>query len=378
MKDLFLMIDPRSHIRNNPSVLKRHILYAEKVDSDSKGSSALIILSFGFKKDSDLPNIGKLTLLYFPIHLFGLRSKFRNIKEQISALGRVRLLISGDPWDGALIAFLLRNYIFAKVPIQLQVHADLGDNKWVKGSNINRVKSLIARFTLRKADNLRCVSTGQAAKITSMYAIEKTKITIVPVPTHDGRDATKIELIRPRPNSIGFVGRIQEDRGTDLFIQIIEQLNSTKLDFKVVIAGSGPASKEFIERLGSILNKSQVVYCGEVPTHEMVEIWDQIGVLISCPPSESYGRALREALANGVPIWITPTTGGLEFTQNLNPNYFRVLDPKLAPKELLTQYVDLSKAKISMSTIREIRKSNDMNLQNLIDSWIQISLTGTN
>jgi glycosyltransferase involved in cell wall biosynthesis len=355
----------------------RHLRYADRLNSDSKGGSGLVILSFGFKGFTELTTTGNLTIIYLPLHVFGLRPNFKKAKKQIDGLGQVCLLVSGDPWMGALLAILVRKLFFSMAPIQMQIHADLGNSEWIKSSFKTRAKALVAHITLQKADNLRCVSTGQAAKIASMYAIEKTKITVIPVPTYDGRDATKIDLDRPRPHSVGFVGRIQEDRGTDLFIKIIEKLNSTKLDFKVVIAGSGPASMEFISRLSSILDKSQVVYCGEVPSHEMAEIWDQIGVLISCPPSESYGRALREAVANGVPIWITPTTGGLEFAQNLNPNYYRVLDLTLKPKELFTQYEDLSKAKISMSSIKDIRESNDVNLRGLINCWLQIALIGT-
>ena len=58
----------------------------------------------------------------------------------------------------------------------------------------------------------------------------------------------------------------------------------------------------------------------------MEAAWNKIGILVSTAPSESYGRALREALIHGVPVWSTRTRGVSDLILESPSSNIRIID----------------------------------------------------
>ena len=65
------------------------------------------------------------------------------------------VLVSGDPWESAVTAIVARMFLKKKIPIQIQIHADIGDKLWLKSNPINVVKSWLARRTLKFASSIQ-------------------------------------------------------------------------------------------------------------------------------------------------------------------------------------------------------------------------------
>ena len=140
MKNTFLIIDPKSHIRNQKSVLSRHQRYAEELFTASNNSALLAVLSLGYHGDVQLEKKNNIWLFYFPLNIKRIIANYKSIKLKLLELGSIRLLISGDPWLGAVIVFTLRKFIFKGSVIEIQVHADIGDKAWRKINLLNSLK----------------------------------------------------------------------------------------------------------------------------------------------------------------------------------------------------------------------------------------------
>jgi glycosyltransferase involved in cell wall biosynthesis len=154
---------------------------------------------------------------------------------------------------------------------------------------------------------------------------------------------------------------------------VIEKINLKRQDFIVVVAGTGPKSEQFLSALETRVGAHRISNYHEVEPQNMGQIWNQIGVLLSCPQAESFGRTLREAISFGVPIWISPTSGGLEFTETLKSGYFQVLEPVLDVEKLAQQFLSLSKIKIDYDSAKIIVDDNNSFTRKLIDSWLKLA-----
>ena len=373
MKNVFLIIDPKSHIRNQISVLSRHQRYAEELIAASNNSTLLAVLSLGYYGDVQLEKKNNIWLIYFPLNIKGIIANYKLFRLKLLELGFIRLLISGDPGLGAVIVFTLRKIFFKGSLIEIQVHADIGDKAWRRINLFNSLKYTLAGLTLRRADQIRCVSSMQAHKIFSRLPSIVSKTVVIPIASSLESQSVNLNLEIDRPFSIGFVGRIHEDRGINRFLEVIEQINLKRQDFTVVVVGSGPKSQEFLNALETRVGTHRILNYHEIEPQNMGQIWNQIGVLLSCPQAESFGRTLREAISFGVPIWISPTSGGLEFTETLKSEYFQILEPVLDAEKLAQQFMSLSKIKIDYDSANKIVSENSSFTRKLIDSWLKLA-----
>jgi glycosyltransferase involved in cell wall biosynthesis len=147
------------------------------------------------------------------------------------------------------------------------------------------------------------------------------KVVMAPVPiTLIKRNGTFVTKL---PKTIGFVGRIQPERGLEFFYDFAKMIFNIDPTIKFLIVGDGSSRKSFEELLEKSIPKNQIEFMGHLPLEELEKVWERIGVLVSTAPSESYGRALREALIHGVPVWSTDTRGLRDLIQEYPPGKIR-------------------------------------------------------
>jgi glycosyltransferase involved in cell wall biosynthesis len=158
-----------------------------------------------------------------------------------------KVLISGDPWESLIQCTLLKFLLHSKneCKVQTQIHADIFSPSWNRANVINFTRYLMVRLLLRQANQIRTVSKDIANKLQYKFSISESKIIIAPVPLN-----LDFKGLRTYPNnrskSIGFMGRIQDDRGLDNFIQLIRKLSSEDDEIKYIVVGDGPR-REWLE-----------------------------------------------------------------------------------------------------------------------------------
>jgi len=372
-KNVILHIDPRGVIfSGGKDVIERQKKYARQLASLKYGSdldlnifssSSSSFLQSDINSNFELNNLSKPNLNFVS---FAFRSVMLCKEKKLN----VKLIIVGDPWESFICAKIIRIFLFKFVPIQVHIHADIGNPTWVKLGWQNKLRLWWARLSLKRVDAIRTVGYHQTWNIINSFNIEKSRISIIPIPINNLRLTSS--LISKRPKALALIGRIHDDRGVYDFIRLIKSLTGVRDDFTVVIAGGGPDEKRFVEEIKELLPQSRIKFLGYLTENELKKIWRKIGVLVSTAPAESYGRVMREALVAGVPVWATKSSGVEDLISKAGKNAVRILDLSKSSHELNVELDKLLNSKISLNFRKQFIKDNSTYAQLLAKSWVDL------
>jgi glycosyltransferase involved in cell wall biosynthesis len=246
-----------------------------------------------------------------------------------------QIITCSDPWASYFYArlssiFRIRNVSYARIPFQLQIHADFLTQNWRRSGVIPLVKFIFAKYAIKQADQIRCVSNSIAMDISTRFNISATRIISVPVPINVA--GVKSVSEKSLPLSIGFVGRLHAERGLDVFSKAVTSLFKIEPRLKVIVIGDGPERESLRGKLLETIPSSQLEMLGHLNTLE--DAWGKIGILLSTAPTESYGRSTREALMHGIPVWGVKSRGIDELIAEAGNEVVRELNVQLSSQEL--------------------------------------------
>ena len=365
-----LILDPRGNIAvGGKDVIARHEIYAKELRRQGKTSNLelkVFSAAVSAKSTSKGKNERVITISTptFNSYMFA-RKLHKFIK--LNNLD-VKLLVAGDPWESYWSAYFLNRFLKKKTPIQIQVHGDIADPRWRRINLRNRIRFLLAKLSLPKALSVRAVTKYQAENLVKAFGIKGERIVVVPVPITVANKS--VALKSQRPKTIGLIGRIHQDRGIWEFIRLIRVLNSSSMDFKVVVIGDGSSKDKFLLKLGSVVSKNRLVYLGQLPESELRKVWKKIGVLVSMAPVESYGRVMRESLIAGVPVWATSSSGVKDLMDTCKKGEVKLLDLNKSEASLDKDFKSLLKTKVNSDFSKRFIKENNTYAAKLANSWI--------
>jgi len=121
-----------------------------------------------------------------------------------------------------------------------------------------------------------------------------------------------------------------------------------------------------------VLPKSKIRFLGHLPEKELKKVWKEIGVLVSTAPAESYGRAMREALVAGVPVWATKSSGVEDLISKAGKDAVKILDLTQSSNELSKELNQLLKSKVPLSFRKQFIKDNSTYARLLAKSWVDL------
>ena len=365
-----LILDPRGNIAvGGKDVIARHETYAKELFTQGKSlrldlkvfSAGVSLQSSGKGKNERVITISKPT---FNSYMFAKKAhKFIKINNL-----NVKLLVAGDPWESYWSAYFLNKFLNKRIPIQIQVHGDIADPRWRRINYRNRIRFSLAKLSLPKASSVRAVTKYQAENLVKAFGIKRERIVVVPVPITVV--SKSVALQSERPETIGLIGRIHQDRGIWEFIRLIRILNSSSKDLKVVVIGDGPSKDKFLLKLSSVIPKNRIIYLGQLPESELRKAWKRIGVLVSMAPVESYGRVIRESLIAGVPVWAKASAGVKDLMDNCKKGEVKLLDLSKSDASLDKDFKTLLKTKVSSDFSKRFIKENNTYAAKLAISWI--------
>lgn len=371
-RSAILILDPRGNISlGGKDVINRHLEYAKALFSKSE-KYKLIVCSTSHQgnrtfhsKFMDRFILSKPTLN--PV-IFSWRVYRCLCKEKIE----IKLIVVGDPWESFWTGFLLVKFLRRKVPIQLQIHGDIADPLWRKINWRNQVRFYLAKYSCSKTTLIRAVGHNQKNNLIRNLNLSESKIVVIPVPISNNAINLNKLRITQRPRSIALIGRIHEDRGIWSFLDLVNKLNHTSKDFDVIIIGSGKAEIEFLSRVKLVIPSQRLQILGQLPQESLAKMWNKIGVLLSLAPVESYGRAMREALISGVPVWALKSSGVLDLISESNSKGIRLIDLNSSPKALLKEFESLIRVKPDYEFRRKlVDENNDLSIL-LVNSWLKL------
>jgi glycosyltransferase involved in cell wall biosynthesis len=367
---VILSLDPRGLIINEGiDTIYRHYMYAKRLNGIQKPTKTKYVILSSNKKTwkhnlgSNFFQVIRISNPTLNIFLFASKAKKCVQKNGL----RVELIVAGDCWENFWCAVVLSKLLREKIPIQVQVHGDIADPAWRRINFKNRIRFFAAKQALLRAAAIRCVSNQQKLNLITSFGLDHRKIYVVPVPIKVSGTSLRREK---SPRSIGFIGRIHEDRGIWNFIELVRRLNMWDTSFKLLIAGDGPDRVKFLRKLEKVFPKNRVRYLGKISQGKLKSSWQSIGVLVSMAPVESYGRVLRESLLAGVPVWATPSSGVVDLLESAEPGTVKVLEFEEDNSKLYKDFESLLKIKVGPKFRDKFIKENNSYSDKLAKSWI--------
>ena len=368
-KKALFILDSRGIISvHNEYDLKRHIEYAERIN----GVNEKILVAVATTNPSFTSVTTFENLTVYPIS--GNRRFSPKYLREVSTLirkldlGRI-LFIAGDPWESAISLFLIRRFCSTDSRSQVQIHADITTDEWVHLSKINRVRKFVLSLTLKRFESIRVTSLEIMRSIAGKYGIPQERFIVSNLRINLDPISSPV-LAENRPKSISFVGRMEKDRGLDIFVELIKKVSDLNTILNIV--GSGPDQTKFVEELKEIVGSERVNVWGEIGPQEMPSLWKQTGLLVSTAPSESFGRTIREAACFGVPVLGVASRGFNEFAHSTDVPWVRVLDQLGNPGQTQEVVRELLVAKTSLKVREKILSEQEEQISNLVQCWISL------
>ena len=233
---------------------------------------------------------------------------------------QIDLVLTQDPFITGLVGWLIKKIY--KVKFLIHFHGDYWDNKyWLREKWYNYFLLLLSKFLVKKADGIKVVSSGIKNKLIK-EGLKERKIRVIPTPVDLKKfskfNQEKVEKLRKsNQNKKTIINAGRDDPAKDyrtLFktAKLIRQKYGT---FALWQIGAG---KKMDKEEGIIFNSF-----GKIEQKELLNYYYASDIYVSSSAHESFGKVLIEAMAAGLPVVATATTGSKDIIQN-NVNGFLV------------------------------------------------------
>lgn len=204
-------------------------------------------------------------------------------------------------WIGAVIARRL------KVPLVATEHATTFSTNAPRPPT--KGETLKAKFAWRRAEYVLPVSNVLALPIKRL--VPEARVRIVP-------NVVDVSLFRPQiesqqPGHIASVGLLTEEKGFDQLLEALAILRDSGHEFHLDLVGDGPLRNR-LETLASSLRIQQSVrFHGLLSKEQTSQVVAGSQMFVSASRFETFGVAIAEAIACGVPVVATDCGGPTDF-----------------------------------------------------------------
>jgi len=216
------------------------------------------------------------------------------IGREIMATKGQWLITARDPFETGLVGYWLKRKY--NLPFHLQIHTDFLNPYFKKESFLNKVRVLLAKFLIPRADHIRAVSERIKNSLVLNLKIQGSKITILPVFV----DIEKIKQVSlktdlhqkyPQFDFIILMGsRFTKEKNIGLAIEVMTEIVKKFPKTGLIIVGSGP-EKENLK-----INKNVII---EDWTDDLSSYYKTADLFLLTSNYEGYGMTIIEATAAG-------------------------------------------------------------------------------
>jgi hypothetical protein len=262
------------------------------------------------------------------------------------------ILVAGTPFQPFLAAIAIKLF-FKNCRIQVSIHGELA------GVESGLLKRWFFGKQIKRSDAIRFVSLAQQREFENKYRISHIPKSVTPVPI----DVPNKSGAKKNVEAVGFVGRIHSERDPIFWASIVTEFPTLR---KIVI-GDGPLEHQLKNALPS------AVFRGRLDGEALLKQWDEIGILISTAPHESYGLAIREALLNGVGVVARESAGVKQLSQDF-PRLVKTFTTKDEAIRAIMSFIDsYPNAEEFVSFKNWFIATQNYSLKSLADLWNSIS-----
>lgn len=162
-------------------------------------------------------------------------------------------------------------------------------------------------------DGFICVSSKIRETLVEKFKVHASKVFFIPQPIQ--YDKCFVEIRQNNgPLKIGIASRItQKQKRSDLIIPFIQELEKSKIDYILEIAGDGElldSIRSFVDQY-SIPDKVRVL--GYIDKEEMTSFWEKQDIFVNFSDFEGTSLSMLEAMSYGCVPLVTDVSGVSDF-----------------------------------------------------------------
>ena len=212
----------------------------------------------------------------------------------------------------------LLTYLINPKKIVATYHCDVNLRPSLMNNFIVKVMDLSHKIALKRIPRIvfSSLDYAKSTRFCSRFLDKATEI----APLHKPIQKVKCKI---RPHSIGFCGRIVEEKGIDVLLKAFEIVKKEIPDAELRIAGDykNIAGGSIYLELKDYVEEhhiSDVTFLGKVPEKDLTKFYSELGVftLPSINSLEAYGLVQLEAMICGVPVVASDLPGVRTIVQN--------------------------------------------------------------
>lgn len=212
-----------------------------------------------------------------------------------------------DPFENGLLGWVIsRN---KEKPLQLQVHTDFLSPFFKKESLKNRIRVLLAKLLLPKADSIRVVSERIKDSLVSTFSLKPLTVSVLPV-------FIDREVLLKQPISFSLrekfhffskivitVSRLEKEKNIDLVISAFKLVLEKEPKAGLVICGEGSLRKDLECQVRKLGLEKNIKFLGWVT--DTASLYRSADLLVVASSYEGYGMNMVEASVFNLPIVAT-------------------------------------------------------------------------
>jgi glycosyltransferase involved in cell wall biosynthesis len=278
-------------------------------------------------------------------------------------LGKFDLVTTQDPFESGWAGYRLARKLKAKLHVQL--HTDFQSPYFAKSSLLNRIRVMIGKFILRRANGIRVVSSRIKKSLSRLNL--GASIDVIPVFIDVRGYSNDRDLINPYSVYPDFkkiiltVSRLEKEKNLELGIMAFKDLLKTNKDIGYVIVGHGSLKNDLENLVKREGLEKQVIFVGH--KKDTIPYYKNANVYLSTSAYEGYGLSMTEAVLSSLPVISTDVgIAGDVLINNVNSLICPVGDKECIVKAL-------ERLLKEENTVELFRKNNREISENLIPQF---------
>jgi len=253
-------------------------------------------------------------------------------------------------WAGAAIREFLKRQ---QIPFMVSEHL-----KEVLNNDFSEFQRELIKSTYTNSSKIIATSNAVYKSINKNYPQSSSKLTMIPNPV----DENIFTLAPPsygKPKNILSIAHFRQEKRIDILIDAFHQLIKEGYFLTLRLAGKGPLRKQLEKMVYSKGISESVIFLGHLPQADLVKELHKTDILVLPSQVETFGMALIEAGACGVPVVVTDCGGPEDIVTSevgilIEPESVSAL--KKGIQKMIKKFYKFDRLKIRNSTIRRFGK----------------------
>ena len=273
-------------------------------------------------------------------------------------------------------AFLAKPFV-GKTKYVINVHG----NDIVADTKEDEKNVVRAHKYLKKANQVIVPSEYYANVVINEYGVKKTDVTIYPsggidldlfrnIDVNEAKEHFKLDK---KVNYIGYISRLEKDKGYDTFVEAINVLSQDKKydKYKFIIAGFGSEEPILNELIKKYKLKDRIVILDSFERDEIPYLYNALDIFVfpTRRKSESLGLVGLEAMACETLVISSDAKGPLSYVENKKNAFVFKQDDYNDLVNVIEKVVSLDKKdveKIKKNAIKTVEEYDSKNMNSVL------------